>query len=69
MMDPLDRPELARHQVNIHAHGERGEEHHRVCRRRRELRARKRTSGAIKELMGLAPKQARVVRDGKDRMA
>jgi Cu+-exporting ATPase len=31
-----------------------------------ELRARKRTSGAIKELMGLAPKQARVVRDGKE---
>jgi Cu+-exporting ATPase len=31
-----------------------------------ELRARKRTGGAIKELMGLAPKQARVVRDGKE---
>ncbi len=31
-----------------------------------ELRARKRTSSAIKELMGLAPKQARVVRDGKE---
>jgi Cu+-exporting ATPase len=31
-----------------------------------ELRARRRTSGAIKELMGLAPKQARVVRDGKE---
>ncbi len=32
-----------------------------------ELRARKRTGGAIRELMGLAPKQARVVRDGKER--
>jgi P-type Cu+ transporter len=31
-----------------------------------ELRARKRTSSAIRELMGLAPKQARVVRDGKE---
>ncbi len=31
-----------------------------------ELRARKRTSGAIKELMGLAPSHARVVRDGKE---
>lgn len=31
-----------------------------------ELRARKRTSAAIKELMGLAPKQARVVRDGQE---
>jgi Cu+-exporting ATPase len=31
-----------------------------------ELRARKRTSGAIKELMGLAPRQARAVRDGQE---
>ncbi|MBU1909549.1 MAG: YHS domain-containing protein, partial [Verrucomicrobia bacterium] len=31
-----------------------------------ELRARKRTSGAIKELMGLAAKTARVVRDGEE---
>ncbi|MFA6929677.1 MAG: heavy metal translocating P-type ATPase [Lentisphaeria bacterium] len=32
-----------------------------------ELRARKRTSGAIKELMELAPKQARIVRSGEER--
>ena len=31
-----------------------------------ELRARRRTSGAIRELLGLAPKQARVVRDGQE---
>jgi Cu+-exporting ATPase len=31
-----------------------------------ELRARKRTSGAIKELMGLAAKTARVIRDGEE---
>ncbi|MFA7173600.1 MAG: heavy metal translocating P-type ATPase [Kiritimatiellia bacterium] len=31
-----------------------------------EQRARKRTNSAIKELMGLVPKQARVVRDGKE---
>ncbi len=31
-----------------------------------ELRARRRTSGAIKELLGLAPKQARIVRDGQE---
>jgi Cu+-exporting ATPase len=31
-----------------------------------ELRARKRTGGAIRELLGLAPKQARVVRDGRE---
>lgn len=31
-----------------------------------ELRARKRTSGAIRELLGLAPKTARVVRDGQE---
>jgi Cu+-exporting ATPase len=32
-----------------------------------ELRARGRTSSAIKELLGLAPKTARVVRDGQER--
>jgi Cu+-exporting ATPase len=32
-----------------------------------ELRARKRTGGAIRELLGLAPKQARVVRDGEEK--
>ncbi|QHI70085.1 heavy metal translocating P-type ATPase [Tichowtungia aerotolerans] len=31
-----------------------------------ELRARKRTGAAIRELMGLAPKQARIVRDGEE---
>jgi Cu+-exporting ATPase len=33
-----------------------------------ELQARKRTSGAIRELLSLAPEQARVVRDGREQI-